>query len=77
MKQTFNKQGSKRKTEGIIRRNKEEKEEERKRTRKEGASKQVEVCLFAVGWLLKRPSNTLVYLRDGSAQTIVLAATLR
>ena len=31
-----------------------------------------------VCWLLvKRPSNTLVYLRDGSAQTIARAATLR
>ena len=27
--------------------------------------------------LASRPSNTLVYLRDGSAQTIVRAATLR
>ena len=31
-----------------------------------------------VGWLLAlRPSNRLVYLRDGSAQTILRAATLR
>ena len=31
-----------------------------------------------VGWLLAlRPSNMLVYLRDGSAQTILRAATLR
>ena len=34
-------------------------------------------CLL-VGWLLaERPSNMLVYLRDGSAQTILRAATLR
>ena len=30
-----------------------------------------------VGWLLKRPSNMRVYPRDGSAQTVVRAATLR
>ena len=31
-----------------------------------------------VCWLVaKRPSNMLVYLRDGSAQTILRAATLR
>ena len=35
-----------------------------------------------VGWFLacllaERPSNTLVYLMDGSAQTILHAATLR
>ena len=31
-----------------------------------------------VCWLVaKRPSNMLVYLRDGSAQTIVRAVTLR
>ena len=36
-----------------------------------------ESCLL-VGWLAaERPSNMLVYLRDGSAQTIVRAATLR
>ena len=28
-----------------------------------------------LGWLLKRPSNMRVYLRDGSAQTILRAAT--
>ena len=32
-------------------------------------------CLF-VGWLLNVPSNRRVYLRDGSAQTILRAATL-
>ena len=32
----------------------------------------VMVCLFAY-----RPSNMLVYLRDGSARTILHAATLR
>ena len=31
------------------------------------------VCLLAA----KRPSNRLVYLRDGSAQTILRATTLR
>ena len=30
-----------------------------------------------VGWLVQHPSNMLVYLRDGSAQTILRAATLR
>ena len=30
-----------------------------------------------VGWWFKRPSNMLVYLRDGSARTVVRAATLR
>ena len=31
-----------------------------------------------VGWLVAlRPSNMLVYLRDGSAQTVLRAATLR
>ena len=34
------------------------------------------VC-WLVGWLLNSPSNMLVYLRDGSAQTILRAATLR
>ena len=33
--------------------------------------------LVLVGWSLKRPSNMRVYLRDGSAQTTVRAATLR
>ena len=30
-----------------------------------------------VGWLLNVPATGLVYLRDGSAQTILRAATLR
>ena len=30
-----------------------------------------------VGWLVAYPSNTLAYLRDGSAQTSVRVATLR
>ena len=35
-------------------------------------------CCHLVGWLVaERPSNMLVYLRDGSAQTAVRAATLR
>ena len=29
------------------------------------------------GMVAERPSNMLVYLRDGSAQTILCAATLR
>ena len=33
------------------------------------------ICLF-VGWLLNVPANRLVYLRDGSAQTILRSATL-
>ena len=34
--------------------------------------------VFVVCWLVAvRPSNMLVYLRDGSAQTIVLAAKMR
>ena len=34
------------------------------------------VCLFCL-LVAYRPSNRLVYLRDGSAQTILRAATLR
>ena len=30
-----------------------------------------------LSWLFKRPNNMQMYLRDGSAQTIVRAATLR
>ena len=33
--------------------------------------------MFVGGLVAYRPSNMLVYLRDGSAQTIVRAATLR
>ena len=33
--------------------------------------------LFVCWLVAKRPSNRLVYLRDGSAQTILRAATLR
>ena len=35
-----------------------------------------EDCLL-VGWLLNVPANMPVYVRDGSAQTIVRAVTLR
>ena len=35
------------------------------------------VVVVVVGWLVKRPSNMRVYLRDGSAQTILHAVTLR
>ena len=46
--------------------------------RKQKANKRTEEPLHFVGWLLAlRPSNMLVYLRDGSAQTSVCAAMLR
>ena len=34
-------------------------------------------CFFVGGLVAYRPSNKLVYLRDGSALTILRAATLR
>ena len=46
---------------------------EREREKREGMREELFVC-----WLVAlRPSNRLVYLRDGSAQTISRAATLR
>ena len=57
----------------------EEEEKKKKKTEEEeeGEEEEEEVCLF-VCWLdALSPSHRLVYLRDGSAQTILRAATLR
>ena len=50
------------------------KKKKKKKERKERNTEEIDrVC-----WLVaQRPSNMLVYLKDGSAQTIVRAATLR
>ena len=47
----------------------------RQTDRQRGETKNFVCCLFS--WLLNVPFHTLVYFRDGSAQTILRAATLR
>ena len=56
-------------------------EQEPRSDNRQNATRCAELCFsplqFACLLVVKRPSNMLVHLRDGSAQTILRAATLR